>query len=295
MTKTKLFISYRRSDAIDTVRALYFQLRLRFGSSKVFMDVSAIRPGDIWPERLQLALDEASIVFVVIGPGWLTAADQYGRRRIDSESDWVRLEIESALNGGRKKVIPLLVGGLRELPPAEALPTSLVGLLEKQAHVLSDANWETDVQLLANVLIDGGFQAVDQNVVNPLADKEKQKKPPLTEEELFAALQRLPGWEPVETSIPRDYPKSRHELRRGLRFNGFKPAIAFLQTIVEPLNKLKHHPRIENQWRTVFIHFTTWDVGNRITAVDVDAAHIVDELYKTFTESVAEQTRGKAK
>ena len=293
MTKPKLFISYRRSDVIDMVRALYFQLRLRFGSSQVFMDVSAIKPGDTWPERLQVAVAEASVVFVVVGPGWLKAADQFGRRRLDSEKDWVRLEIEAALEGEGKTVMPLLCGGLRELPPAEALPKSLRGLLNKQQHILSDASWEADVQSLSELLIEHHFPPVDQDVVNPLANEIKKKVPPLSETELFAALQALPGWEPVETSIPRDYPKSRHELRRGFRFKRFRDAIAFLQTLVEPLNTLKHHPRIENQWRTVFVHFTTWDVGNRITAVDVEAAGIVDALYKTFTESVAEPTREK--
>jgi pterin-4a-carbinolamine dehydratase len=115
----------------------------------------------------------------------------------------------------------------------------------------------------------------------------------LSEEQLFAALQTLPGWEPVETSTPRDYPKSRHELRRGFRFGKFRHAIEFLQSLVQPLQDLKHHPRLENQWRTVFVHFSTWDVGNRITAVDVKAARIVDEIYDAFCKAVAEQERGK--
>jgi pterin-4a-carbinolamine dehydratase len=130
-----------------------------------------------------------------------------------------------------------------------------------------------------------GFRFVEYGVVYPLPMK--VDVPPLTEEELFAVLHSLPGWEPVETSIPRDYPNSRHELRRGLRFEKFKHAIAFLQSLVEPLNKLKHHPRIENQWRTVFIHFTTWDVGNKITAIDIEAARVVDERYKAYLDSMA--------
>jgi pterin-4a-carbinolamine dehydratase len=284
MPKPKLFISYRRSDAIDAVRALYFQLRLRFGLSQVFMDVSAIGSGDVWPQRLKLALQDASVVLVVIGPTWLKSADEYGRRRLDTDTDWVRKEVESALSEG-KSAIPLLIGGLRQMPPAEALPTALAGLLDRQQHVLDNAQWDNDVESLTKILIDRyGFRLIDQNVVYPLPQKADEL--PLTEEALFSALQSLPGWEPVESFIPRDYPRSRHELRRGLRFGKFRHAIQFLQLLVEPLNRMNHHPRIENQWRNVFIHFTTWDVGNRITALDVEAARIVEAAYKQFNDSL---------
>ena len=174
------------------------------------------------------------------------------------------------------------------MPPADALPPSLVDLLKQQRHVLDDERWDDDVQSLSSSLTNRyGFRPVDQGMIYPMP--EKVLEPLLSEEELFVQLQSLPGWEPVETFIPRDYPRSRHELRRGFRFKGFKDAIAFLQSLVAPLNKVKHHPRIENQWRTVFIHFTTWDVGNRITSLDVDAAHIVDLLYKDFCDSLVKK------
>lgn len=286
MSKPKVFISYRRSDAIDAVRALYFQLRLRFGLGQVFMDVSAIGPGEVWPQRLRQALADASVVLVVIGPTWLKASDQHGRRRLDVESDWVRQEVLVALDD-HKAVVPLLIGGVTALPPVDALPARLGPLLSQQQYILSDSKWDDDVHSLSQILTDRyGFRLLDQNVVYPLP--EKVNEPPLSEEDLFAALQLLPSWEPVETSIPRDYPRSRQELRRGFRFGKFKHAIAFLQLLVDPLNKLKHHPRIENQWRTVFIHFTTWDVGNRITAIDIRAARIVDEVYSEFSQSVAQ-------
>lgn len=282
--KPKLFISYRRSDAIDVVRALYFQLRLRFGLSQVFMDVSAIHAGDAWPDRLRQALTEASVVLVVIGPSWLKSADQHGRRRLDLDADWVRLEILAGLTQG-KTVIPVLVGGERVLPTAEALPPSLVALLNHQQVVLDDAQWDDGVDRLSRVLTDQHrFLLVDHTVVLPLPDKATE--PILSEEQLFIELKSLPRWEPVESFIPRDYPRSRHELRRGFRFKKFKDAIEFLQRLVAPLNRLKHHPRIENQWRTVFVHFSTWDVGNRLTALDVQAAHEVDAVYQAFCDEL---------
>ena len=292
MAKPKLFISYRRSDAIDVVRALYFQLRLRFGLNQVFMDVSAITAGDIWPNRLRIALSEASVVLVVIGPTWLRSADQFGRRRLDLEGDWVRQEIKSSLDQN-KTVIPLLVGGARELPTADALPSDLTALLSQQPYVLDDAQWEDGVQTLSQFLTNRhGLQLVDQTVVYPIPEKERE--PLLGDEQLFAELQTLRGWEPVESFIPRDYPRSRHELRRGFRFKKFKHAITFLQDLIEPLNKINHHPRIENQWRTVFIHFTTWDVGNRLTALDIQAARIVDRVYTEFCARLSTEAASKS-
>lgn len=290
MDKPKVFISYRRTDAIDAVRALYFHLRLRFGLSQVFMDVSAIPAGAVWPQRLRQALAEASVVLVVIGPTWLKSADPYGRRRIDAKNDWVRIEVEAALQSGAA-VLPLLVGGLRELPPAEALPEKLRPLLTRQQHVLHDSSWEDDVQALARMLMNPhGLKLADENVVYPMPVK--TDVPALSDEALFDALQSLPGWEPVETSIPRDYPRTRHELRRGFRFKTFEHAITFLQALVKPLNELNHHPRIENQWRTVFVHFTTWDAGNCITAFDVDAARLVNEIYDGFIASPQRHENG---
>ena len=275
--KPNLFISYRRSDAMEAVRALYFQLRLRFGSRQVFMDVSAITSGSIWAERLRGALHKASVVLVVIGPDWLRAADEFGRRRLDTPDDWVRLEIESALDAG-KTVIPLLIGGLQALPPPNALPASLTRLHDHQAFFLNETNWESNVAALARLLVEiCGFSEGSKDVIAPAPEV---RIPELTEEELDAGLKALPGWEAVESAIPRDYPHTRHELRRAYRFDKFRLAIGFLQTLVEPINRLNHHPRIENQWRTVIIHFTTWDIGNKISNLDLEAAAEVDRLYE---------------
>lgn len=216
----KIFISYRRTDAIDAVRALYFQLRLRFGFNQVFMDVSAISAGEVWSNRLEQAISDATVVLIVIGPNWLKAADKFGRRRIDIKSDWVRREVQYALDT-QKIVIPLLIGGEVQLPPLEALPAPLKGIAQHQQYILSNERWEDDVQSLVNRFVTNyGFGLVDQTVVYPLP--EMANEIPLGEKQLLDALSTLPNWEPVESYIPRDYPKSRHELRRGFRFSKFR-------------------------------------------------------------------------
>ena len=95
------------------------------------MDVGAISVGDVWPDRLRRALGEATVVVAVIGPSWLTAADRYGRRRLDQADDWVRAEITSALSVGMP-ILPVLVGSASEMPQAEGLPSELRGILQHQ-------------------------------------------------------------------------------------------------------------------------------------------------------------------
>ena len=71
-------------------------------------------------------------------------------------------------------------------------------------------------------------------------------------------------------------------LQRSFRLGSFPDAVAFLQTLVQPLEGLGHHPRIENTWREVTLTFTTWDVGHRLTALDVQGAETVERLYQAF-------------
>ncbi len=53
-----------------------------------------------------------------------------------------------------------------------------------------------------------------------------------------------------------------------------------MQAAVNPIKELKHHPRWENQWRTVTVYLSTWDIGFRISQLDIDLAGILDRIYK---------------
>ncbi len=280
MTTPYAFISYRRSDSAPTARALHFQLRLRFGSRQVFMDVGHISPGDVWPARLRRALDKATLVFAVIGPNWLTTADEFGRRRLDAPHDWVHQELSLALKGG-KTIIPLRVGGVAAMMPPQALPKPLRDLPDCQDFELRDRHWDQDMQHLIDLMVrERGFVEMTEAVVMPEKGAETVKLAALTEKELDLALRNLPRWEPAESMTLRTYPHMFVELRRVYRFNSFKQAIRFISEIAVPLGKMEHHPRLENQWRTVIVHFSTWDIGNRITRLDIEAAHAVDRVFE---------------
>lgn len=104
--------------------------------------------GDEWPQRIRSALDRSRYVIVVVGPKWLHAGmDQWGRRRIDCETDWVRQEIVRALQDQKKTVIPVLIGGA-EMPPPEALPDEVAPVTSRQHIALRRDYWDHDIQLL---------------------------------------------------------------------------------------------------------------------------------------------------
>ena len=85
-----------------------------------------------------------------MGPRWINAADDWGRRRIDDPEDWVRIELATALQRGIP-VIPLMLDGF-QAPPPEALNDALSGLAFQQSHPLQNASWMSDVQHLIDLL-----------------------------------------------------------------------------------------------------------------------------------------------
>jgi pterin-4a-carbinolamine dehydratase len=207
---------------------------------------------------------------------WLKAADRYGRRRLDSDTDWVRKEIHFALSNSLK-IIPVLVAGLTDLPPPDSLPEVLIGMLNFQAVCLRDDKWDQDFNELARTLVtEHKFVDIEKRVLVPEPEVED---PPLTEQELGDALLTLPGWEPVESLVPGDYPRSRQEIRKTFRFRSFKSAIEFMYSAIQPINEIPHHPRWENQWKTVTVYLTTWDIGNKVTSLDIKLAQVLDNLY----------------
>ena len=141
-----IFINYRREDSAGSAGRLHDRLEANFGSDKVFMDVEGIQSGEDFAEAIDAKLASCDVFIAVIGRGWLKAADQYGRRRLDTPTDWTRLELAAALSRGLL-IIPLLVEDA-ELPPADALPGDLVRLVDLQAMEIHHATFHEDVKRL---------------------------------------------------------------------------------------------------------------------------------------------------
>ena len=227
---------------------------------------------------------KATVVLAMIGPSWLTASDQWGRRRLDFPDDWVQLELRTALDRG-KPIIPLFVGHKFDVPPPEALPGGLQGIFDCEGMELRPEvdNWARDMDSVARELIRYGLKDIEPAPgVAPAPSRKKASLPGLTEDQLSQALDDLPGWEPWEDAFAREYPHARQELRKNYIFSSFQEAIEFMAYLAPRFSRLNHHPRWSNEWRIVQIRLTTWDAGNKITDEDVQAAHEVELARKEF-------------
>jgi class 3 adenylate cyclase len=146
-----IFLSYRRDDSSGHAGRLYDDLVDRFGEQQVFMDIDAIDPGVDFTEVVNRMARSCDVLLAVIGRRWLDASDASGTRRLDQPEDYVRTEIQAALEGETISVIPVLVQGA-EMPASAKLPVPLKKLAHRQAAELSDGRWGYDVGQLVQRL-----------------------------------------------------------------------------------------------------------------------------------------------
>src|SRR4029450_6027568 len=120
----RVFISYRRQETAWPARQLYDVLVAELGADRIFKDVDNIEPGDDFVERIQSAVGSCEVLLALIGPQWLTVTDANGGRRIADTQDFVRIEVETALNRDDVRVIPILVDNAK-MPSPQELPSGL--------------------------------------------------------------------------------------------------------------------------------------------------------------------------
>lgn len=140
-----IFITYRRDDSIDVTGRIYDRLCEYFGKENVFKDVDSIPLGVDFRQYLSEAVGKCDVLLTIIGRQWL--AEDGGQRRLDDARDFVRIEIEAALE--RKiPVVPVLVQG-SSVPKMENLPEKLKTLVYKQGiPVRPDPDFHPDMSRL---------------------------------------------------------------------------------------------------------------------------------------------------
>jgi hypothetical protein len=146
----KIFINYRHDDDPGNTGRLFDRLLETFQPQQLFMDVDSIAPGLDFVKVLEEQVAECDVMISVIGKAWLDARDETGVRRLDNPNDFVRIEIESALNQG-KRVIPVLVGEAR-LPRSNELPKTMEALTRLQAVHLTYERFRAYTQRLLDAL-----------------------------------------------------------------------------------------------------------------------------------------------
>lgn len=138
-----IFMSYRRDDSADVVGRILDRLNASFADREIFRDVDDIPLGVDFKKYIGEAVAGAAMLLVAIGPRW-AAATPDGSKRLDDPNDFVRLEVEAALERDIP-VIPLLVGGA-DVPGVGDLPTTMRSLaLRNGIPIRPDPDFDHDV------------------------------------------------------------------------------------------------------------------------------------------------------
>ena len=145
-----IFVSYRREDSADITGRIFDRLRDTFGGRGLFRDVDSMPLGVDFREHIRDAVTQCHVVLAVIGPQWAGPKD--GTARIEEETDFVRIEIQSALER-QIPVIPVLVHGTA-MPHPERLPEVIRSLAFLNAtSIRSDPDFHRDVDRLITALV----------------------------------------------------------------------------------------------------------------------------------------------
>ncbi len=145
-----IFINYRREESGHVAGRLHDSLTPTFGRDKLFMDVDNIPVGRDFHEYLKSQVAACDAMLAIIGPDWLAAKDETGKRRLDNPDDFIVIEIGTALTRNIP-VVPVLVDGAR-MPKASELPDSLKPLARRQAIQVRHTNFSSDAEALVKRL-----------------------------------------------------------------------------------------------------------------------------------------------
>jgi hypothetical protein len=118
----KITISYRRADTNIIVGRIRDSLAAHYGDDSIFVDIDNVPFGKDFRTYISDQVAHSDILIVVVGRRWLGMA-KGGQARIHEETDFVRLEVETALQA-KVPVIPVLIGTAR-MPKPDQLPRSL--------------------------------------------------------------------------------------------------------------------------------------------------------------------------
>jgi TIR domain-containing protein len=118
----KIVISYRRSDSSGIAGRVFDRLAAHYGKDAVFMDVDSIPFGIDFRKHIDAVLRECDILVVLMGPQWLGPMPRR-QFRINTESDPVRVEVETALRNDIP-IIPVLIDD-GKMPRSDQLPDSI--------------------------------------------------------------------------------------------------------------------------------------------------------------------------
>jgi hypothetical protein len=155
-----IFINYRRDDSAGMAGRLFDSLSAHFGSDTVFIDVDQIPAGLNFVNFLEKQIASSEAMLVIVGPKWLSAVDEVGRPRLENANDFVRVELQAALEHDIP-TIPILVEGAA-MPRGDQLPAAIRDLALRQALEIRHATFRTDVARVIKGIEQLGIRGIEQ-------------------------------------------------------------------------------------------------------------------------------------
>jgi hypothetical protein len=145
---TRIFISYRRSDSLTFTGRIYDRLVDAFGADNVFKDVDRLLVGVDFRSVINREIGSSDVLLAIVGPNWLDAVDEDGKRRLEDPNDFVRLELEFGLRRRTMLLVPVLIGGAR-MPTEDQLPPSMRDFAFRHAAIVrEDPDFRGDISRL---------------------------------------------------------------------------------------------------------------------------------------------------
>ncbi|TWG08598.1 TIR domain-containing protein [Saccharopolyspora dendranthemae] len=186
----------------------------------MFFDVG-LAPGLDYVDAIEEALKSCTVLFAVIGPRWVDATDEHGKRRLDDPTDLVVREIATALRND-VQVVPVLLDGT-VMPTSGDLPTKLRPLVRRNAATVKHDTFESDLAKLLTQLkpfLRGRERSAAQS------RGAMQEHP--AETSVRQETELVPGSAAFRSTIP-DGPPARRELL--LRLTGWAEQLAQNQLV----------------------------------------------------------------
>lgn len=142
-----IFLCHRKADSAGHTGRIFDRLSAFFGPEHVFMNIDTPVTSQE-PVNVQKTISDCHILIAVIGHNWTGKEPKHSL--IFKDDDAVYLELKYAMQKNIP-IIPVLINGA-PMPSVSEITGDLAGILRIQAHELSDARWNTDVQRLIDLI-----------------------------------------------------------------------------------------------------------------------------------------------
>ena len=159
----EIFISYRINDCQIFTVDLHKRLAKKFGKDAAFLDNRSLTSGEPFDQEIFKKLRQSQLLILVVGKNWLSVS-QNGKSRLFDKQDYVRREIECAIENNIK-IIPLLINGA-QIPSKDELPESLHQIFLRGAISINSSDRKTD--------LDSQLEDVENDLRNQLKSETRK-------------------------------------------------------------------------------------------------------------------------